>query len=333
MRMDGEQTLGYTIEQGAGLKGLPPGRFALGRVGFSEEAVEPGLWNGAPHVSVPMLSPGDEPFTELWSTSAPVTTGSRGDLFYAHDGEHLFCCVYVPPAPTYRERVRSVYAEVFELLEELDYPHVFRIWNMIGDINQANGRGMEVYKDFCLGRAEAFESRPGTIEGMPAATGIGSRGEGVNLHLVAGRSPGVVHIDNPRQIPAYEYPRRYGPKSPSFSRATRREPDGTLYISGTASIIGHDTVHIGDFERQLEETFRNITALIDGENLGRYGITGHQIKDLDSVKVYVRHDRDLPTAKAMCAEVFQGHTDIRYLNVDICRSELLVEVEGILPRT
>lgn len=331
MQTDTENALGYSLEWGPTSAAASSHGNVLGRIGLLGETVEPCRYADAPYMGLPMLRAGEQPVTEVWSSSGPVTTGSEKGVEFGHDGENVFCCAWIPPSPTYRESVRTAYDTLFRLLADLDYPNIFRVWNMIGDINAPNGDGMEVYQDFCLGRAEAFETRPGTVGGMPAATGIGSRGAGIGVHLLATRDPGVTHLDNPRQVPAYRYPREYGPKPPSFSRATRTRAGNTLYVSGTASILDHRTMHPGDPRAQCEETFRNLTALLSTGNLGRYGFEGHELGELDHVKVYHRREADADTIRSLCAQAFGPTKRIVYANVDICRSDLLVEIEGIVP--
>jgi len=68
----------------------------------------------------------------------------------------------------------------------------------------------------------------------------------------------------------------------AFARATRTR-EGSLFISGTASIVGHKSEHVGDVTAQLEETLRNLAAVknqtqLDAQRLRRDSL----------LKVYVR---------------------------------------------
>ncbi|MFD0340146.1 FkbO/Hyg5 family chorismatase [Streptomyces sp. NPDC127117] len=316
---------------------VPDGRHVLGRVMFGERPTGPALRGGTSEIGVHMASPGFDPFSEIWTTGVPATGGEHRGLVYAHDGEYLFCAGRIPEAGTYRDATRETYEAAFELMDLLDYPHVFRMWNYIGRINADNAEGMEVYRDFCIGRAEAFEGKPDRVHCMPAATGIGSRGGGVALVFLATRTGTIQNIENGRQVPAYAYPRRYGPKPPSFARATRLVPagmseeHGAVYVSGTASITGHLTRHAGDIEAQCALALENIAHLVSDANLARGGLSGgHDLKDLHRLKVYVRHVEHLPVVRAACATAFPA-TRISYLNVNICRADLLVEIEGVVP--
>jgi chorismate lyase/3-hydroxybenzoate synthase len=131
-------------------------------------------------------------------------------------------------------------------------------------------------------------------------------------------------VENPRQVSAYRYPQTYGPSSPIFSRATIA-PQGALLISGTASIIGHASHHIGDPTAQLDETLRNVDALI-GQAARQRNDLAASLRPTTCLKVYVR---DASQLTQIDAHLRARHPDITtvYLGADICRGELLLEVE------
>ncbi|MEV7553926.1 FkbO/Hyg5 family chorismatase [Amycolatopsis sp. NPDC089917] len=302
----------------------------LARVAFAKNGFAPELHKGVPTVGVPMTTDTEPGFHEVFAASGPVVAGREGGLVYAVDGRHLFCAVQVTERDVYRDAARIAYDSAFELATRLGYPNILRMWNLVGGIIDDNADGVEIYRDFCAGRAEAFALWSGRILHIPAATGIGTRGDGVYLYFISGRADAEVHhLENPRQTPAYHYPESYGPKAPSFARATFA--DGTLYISGTASIIGDETVHKGDISGQVDVTLENITTLISTENLGKVRPEGgYSLKDLDLIKVYVSRPEDIPFVRSRCEEVFSPDARVVYLNVDICRPDLLVEIEAIV---
>nr|QGA89383.1 CH-Hyg5 type chorismatase [Streptomyces conglobatus] len=314
-----------------------PGHFVLGEVTYGLAGSNPLTLDGAPVLHAHMAATEAEVRTERWTVDQPVHTGTENGLVYAHTDDYLFCAGYIPAQGTYTDATRTAYAAVFELVERLGYPSIFRMWNLIGRINEPNAEGLEVYRDFCRGRAQAFEQYTAEGRDMPAATGIGARGEGIGFYFLASRSGSRTNIENNRQIPAYHYPEQYGPKPPSFARATRLTPRGAkddaahLYISGTAAILGHQTVHADSIDKQCQVALENIEHLIGDHNLKEHGIVrGHQLSDLSLVKVYVRHRDDMPLVRDACREAFPEPVDIAYFNVDICRSDLLVEIEGII---
>jgi enamine deaminase RidA (YjgF/YER057c/UK114 family) len=100
----------------------------------------------------------------------------------------------------------------------------------------------------------------------------------------------------------------------------------TLFISGTASIVGHQTIHAGDTAAQTRETITNIEALLDEANR----VTGTEAFTLDALacKVYVRHAVDLPLIQAEVRATLGTASRAVYLQAEICRRDLLVEIEA-----
>ncbi|MFD9690446.1 FkbO/Hyg5 family chorismatase [Kitasatospora sp. NPDC059146] len=308
-----------------------PGRHVLATVTYGAATGLTRVEHGHPDLTIPMAVTNGDAFREVWTVAERPRWVLREDSAYAHDGRHLFVAGLLPEQSVYTPPVREMYEKAFALVNHLDYGHVFRMWNFVGDILGANAEGMEVYRDFVQGRAQAFQTYMGdTTAQLPAATGIGTQGRGIAFVLLATRRGVPRHLENSRQTSAYHYPDQYGPKSPSFARATLL--DDTLYVSGTASILGHETVHPGDVRRQTRETLDNIAHLISRENLAAQGIdAGHDLKDLRMIKAYVRHEDDVPAVRAVCEETLGLGTEVKYLNVAVCRDDLLVEIEGLVP--
>ena len=104
----------------------------------------------------------------------------------------------------------------------------------------------------------------------------------------------------------------------------------TTWISGTASIVNSESVHLGDIEKQTEQTISNIEALISSDNFRRHGVlnAGAQLSDLAKVRVYIKRREDYPKCRAICERYFGGLPTI-YAVADVCRSNLLVEIEGV----
>jgi chorismate lyase/3-hydroxybenzoate synthase len=139
-------------------------------------------------------------------------------------------------------------------------------------------------------------------------------------------------VENPRQVSPYRYPETYGPRSPTFSRAALADiGDGNvaLFISGTASIVGHETVHHGDVREQTRETLRNLQAVIDAAN--SRGTARFALAELDCV-IYVRHPADTEAVREVLEGALGADAPMArhavYLEADICRSDLLVEIEA-----
>jgi chorismate lyase/3-hydroxybenzoate synthase len=221
------------------------------------------------------------------------------------------------------------YQEIFEVLNETEHRHLIRIWNYLPDINAQAGDD-ERYRHFNSARQTAFrKSGRATMGTVPAACALGSpAGSPISIYFLAARRPAKM-IENPRQTSAYHYPPKFGKHSPIFSRAcVWGEPGaGNLFISGTASIVGHETIHRGDVVAQTRETMINIGALLEEANrvvgAARYSLEGLQLK------VYVRKPSDLAAIEATLSQLLKSAADIVYLQADVCRGDLLVEIEAV----
>ena len=272
---------------------------------------------------------------EVWRTHHRVESGQRDRVRYRRGGEVLFGCISV--AETEREdgglsalhaATRGAYREIFATLDELAYPHLLRVWNYLPQIN-IDTHGMERYRQFNSARRSALADSGRDLTGnVPAACALGSvHGSPLVIYFLASRAAPTL-IENPRQVSAYEYPAQYGPK-PAFSRASvLREPSGSiLFISGTASIVGHQTVHAGDVAAQTRETLVNIEALLSEANR----VSGAPRFGLETLayKVYVRNSADLPLIQSQLHAALGRKSQVVYLQADICRQDLLVEIEAI----
>ena len=184
---------------------------------------------------------------------------------------------------------------------------------------------MERYRGFNVGRHTAFVANDRSIgeENVPAASALGSNSGSLVIYFMAGKQPGKA-VENPRQVSAYHYPDKFGPKSPIFVRALSVTLGGQhcFFISGTASIVGYETLHLGDTEKQTVETLLNIrTLLLQSPHYDP--VRGRML-----LKVYVRHSNDLAMVQARVQAEFGSDCKAVYLHSNICRSDLLLEIEG-----
>jgi chorismate lyase/3-hydroxybenzoate synthase len=137
-------------------------------------------------------------------------------------------------------------------------------------------------------------------------------------------------IENPRQVSAYRYPEQYGPRGPTFARAAYVVWGGCeqLYISGTASIVGHESRHPGDAPAQLDETLRNLQSL----QRAAEDVAGTRTWEQRLFKVYVRPGTSLHDTERRLRQTFGEDADVMVVEAEICRRELLVEIEGLALR-
>ncbi|MGB6486847.1 MAG: hypothetical protein WBE91_08200 [Steroidobacteraceae bacterium] len=277
---------------------------------------------------------------EVWRAGERAQPSSHGRVRYARGGDFLFGSLAVheaelisPPGSGPRTPLEIAtdlaYRDMYAALAAAGNPPLVRIWNYIPDIN-LDTHGLERYRQFNTARHEASLSSGRAVTGsVPAASALGATtGSPLTIYFLASRHA-PAFIENPRQVSAYRYPLQYGPRSPAFSRATvlGEGSEATLFVSGTASIVGHRTLHAGDPAAQTRETLANIEALLE-EAARRSGIQALRLETL-AYKVYVRDPKDLPVIRAELESAVGRGAALLYLKADICRRELAVEIEAV----
>ena len=210
--------------------------------------------------------------------------------------------------------------------------HLARVWNYVPAINHLGESGLENYRVFCRGRSLAFENQYGsTFKALlPAASAVGSKTSRLTVAFAASRAR-PRHVENPLQVPAYDYPADYGPRPPSFARATLVQTGATpsLFVSGTAAIRGHVTMAPGDTLGQLDYTLENLRTISSACGLKNTLVLPGAEKRM--FKVYLRNPADLPAVAARLEQELLHPGDIvSYLHADICRESLNVEIEASL---
>jgi chorismate lyase/3-hydroxybenzoate synthase len=278
-------------------------------------------------VPLPVLE-SSEPAYEAWFGSAPVVTAVLDTMVISHGGEIAFGYLQINEAAAggLEAATTAAYVRIFAGMKALDYPHLLRVWHVFSDINGTSG-DIERYKVFCRGRHTALAPYIAELEvRLPAASAVGGRVPGLTIHFLACRSPGL-QIENPRQVSAFRYPPEYGPRSPAFSRA-RLLPGanggGMLLISGTASIVGHRTWHVDDVDAQFTETVSNIEAV-----LATASAELDRPLRLEAVRAYLRLPESAAHFRALLTRRLGGDVPAVVLGADICRDDLLLEIEGV----
>lgn len=274
---------------------------------------------------------GDGPREEAWYTAGEVDGGHAADIRFMES--RFYLAAHLQTAVSTGQRIDDIvchaYKRLLTLVRKRGYPHLLRVWNLFPDINAGCGDA-ERYRQFSLGRAVALDALGYRERHFPAGTAIGTdSGTPLTISLLAGKEPSHA-VENPRQTSAYHYPRQFGPRSPSFSRAVLLELNGKhqLLVSGTASIVGHESYHDGSVGQQVNETFRNIEALMTRAAAQAKGkLAGCAGRDA-CFRLYLRRREDLPAAREALAAHLQANEQIVILRGDICRRELVLEVEA-----
>jgi enamine deaminase RidA (YjgF/YER057c/UK114 family) len=266
-----------------------------------------------------------------------------------HDDVAWVHCAQIVPQPHVTDMYDSA-TSAFEQMRSafgranVRFDQVVRTWLYLGGI-VVEERAVQRYRELNRARADFYRDIPFLADHLPqncpgpiypASTGIGADGRGITMAaiaLVTNRKDVVaVPLENPRQTAAYDYDASYSVKSPKFSRAMALScgPCATIFISGTASITHSETRHVGDAVAQTQETWENIAALISEENLARHGLPGlgSSLNSLGLVRVYVKRPEDYARTRAIC-EKYIGNLPTIYAVADVCRPELLVEIEAV----
>jgi len=224
-----------------------------------------------------------------------------------------------------------------EVFNTVNFPinSIVRKWNYLEDILGFDGTKQR-YQEFNDVRSVVY-GNAFVKGGYPAATGIGMNRGGVILEFVAVKSNNLVScaVDNPEQISAHHYSEEVlvGEQctlktTPKFERARYLElfKRKLIFISGTASILGEKTVGVGDAVKQTEVTIENIARLYSKEILDNISTENLQPK-YGHARVYVKNRKDFAAIKNTFKRHF-GNLPVVYIIADICRDDLLVEIEG-----
>ena len=299
-----------------------PGTLAV--FGFGDDAPATHADPRYVHVALPAF--GRAPF-ECWQVDGEVRHGRRDGIAWSEHGTLQFGALEVSDTGDAETATRLAYRRLRAWLAGSDYPHPLRIWNYLDAITSGEGDD-ERYRLFCVGRAQGLgrELAPGEL---PAATAIGHpRATGrLQVYWLAATTPGTP-LENPRQVQAWRYPRRYGPQAPGFARALLPpSPRMPLLISGTAAIVGHASQHGDSLHTQFDEVLANLGSLVAGARRLRPGLPTLP-SGQTRLKAYARDAQNLATIDALLAQRFPDVPRV-VLHGHVCRRELAVEIDGV----
>lgn len=275
-------------------------------------------------VDLPVL--GGAPAESLFAAGEPAGQFGRFQLYRTPDW--LLGAAELPAGPSLEAATLQLYQEMLAAVRGW---HLARVWNYVPAINEAGAGGLENYRAFSRARSLAFETEFGGEfrRHAPAASAVGANGQALAVVFAAGTAA-PRYFENPRQIPAYHYPPAYGPRAPTFARASLVAlPDGAVvFVSGTSAIRGHQTVAPHDTAAQLACTLENLREIFQVCERQLPGCTRAAHRHF---KVYLRHAADHPpVAAALEAQLLRPEDQVTYLRADICRRELNIEIEATL---
>lgn len=225
------------------------------------------------------------------------------------------------------EQSVDVFRLIDELLKQEKFPinSIIRQWNYIEKITCFQSENQN-YQSFNNARGD-FYAKTEWLNGYPAATGIGTNLGGVLVDLDAAiftsSSGFITPIDNKLQIAAHAYSEKVLEKAqtqkatPKFERAKSMTFGNRrlVYISGTAAIRGEESLNRVGLEKQLHITMENIAQL-----------TGNAT--LVMLRVYLKNKEDFLLSEKLMNE-YNLLIPVSYMCADVCRDELLIEIEGV----
>jgi enamine deaminase RidA (YjgF/YER057c/UK114 family) len=245
------------------------------------------------------------------------------------------------------EDIQRISDEAFSLMEKIleaenmDFSNIVRQWNYIEDItsNSGDSQKYQHYQVFNDIRSEYY-NKSKFNNGYPSATGIGAEAFGVIINFIAisnASNVKLIPVANPEQIDAHRYSQKvlvgeeYHKTSPKFERGKLVITDegSKMYISGTAAIVGEDTLFPGDVKKQTMVTVNNIKQLVKNGQILQSKDTQLDRNRYTYIRAYVKYKKDLDIVMEICEKHFTSEC-FQFLVSDICRDDLLVEIEGLI---
>jgi len=251
---------------------------------------------------------------ELYNNEIPI-----GSLYNDEYADYCMLGGLMPKAKNI-PRVLSI-KSIFQFINSqlnninMDFINIVRTWFYLDDL-------LSWYDEFNKVRNEYFTEKDIFNLMIPSSTGIGASNNDNSILLSSvfavkpkNKNVNIYPVLSPLQCPASNY------KS-SFSRAVEIDhPDyRQLIISGTASINPDgQSVHIGNIYNQIELTINVVYGILKSRNMDWENITRGIVyfKNINDVKVFDNYCRENNIPKMPLA----------MLQADICRDELLFEIE------
>lgn len=260
-----------------------------------------------------------QPF-ENWYAEQPTHRGQHGKLSYTYNDTVLFA--YAPLNQKHAtEDLRETYKDLVQLLVSARYA-LLRAWHYLPQLAE-----LADYQVLCDARARAFSQLKSDT--YSAATVIGTDSDSGVIYFIAAREAGI-GIDNPRQTLPHLYPKHYVEPTPMFARAILKQwskGNSHLYISGTAAIVGHASLHKDDADAQLNELVRNLNMLLNEATKSEAGYSKIRLNQVQHIKLYV--DARVADDIIAIADKHLGfNSRVQIFRGQMCRRDLLVEVEA-----
>jgi enamine deaminase RidA (YjgF/YER057c/UK114 family) len=230
--------------------------------------------------------------------------------------QHFYARGITGEGESFRSQSDTMFAKAAKLLRAhgSEFQNVLRSWYYLADIDRD-------YAEFNRSRNQFY--RDEQVTRLPSATGIrgslpGGKRCGMDLYALLNPADAEIEV---LHTPTLNEATEYGS---AFSRGMKlRLPGKTiLFVSGTASVNERgETAHAGDPRRQMERMLRNIQQL-----LAPHGAT---FAHLVQVISYLKSPIDLPMFREALNEWGLVNLPNSIVQADVCRPDLLVEMEAI----
>lgn len=237
------------------------------------------------------------------------------------------------------EKIFQNIEQIFEI-ENMPIHNIVRQWNYIGNITSVSN-DVQHYQAFNDARTR-FYGKTRWSNGYPAATGISMSVDAVIVSLIAISNTSTLKIypvDNTLQLAAHKYTASVligdeTKTTPKFERGKliSDATSSSFFVSGTAAIRGEQSMNELNASLQTIQTIENIQYLISTENLRLNHVSENIKLKMKFLRVYVKYLTDFDAVKKEVDKVW-SELPVIYLLAGICRSELLVEIEGMAVST
>ena len=258
---------------------------------------------------------------EIWESTDNVKEETYKNINIRYDKDYLFGSVIFDSLCQFEEN----YKDILTFTRKFNY-RLIKLWHFIPNLLDINEINKSTYTIFCEEREKLYKAFF-TNNNYPAATVVGTKGKKIIIYFIASSYLDIFYLSNSRQIEPYKYPKEIFQYKPLFSRAIKlgkQKEDSKIFISGTASISGYQSKHASNLSKQFNEIILNYKNLLN--------ITSDFSSKNDIYRIYIKNNINVDTIKEYIQKNFNEN---RYLIIfgDICRSELLIEIDGIKTNT
>lgn len=233
-------------------------------------------------------------------------------------------------AASLQAAVADAYSDLMARVHRTACRHAVRFWNYLPRIHQPMGAGLSRYMVFNAGRLDGLQRAMGHADPLAGrvatASAVGHGRSALTILCLSSDRPGVP-LANPRQIDPVKYSARYGVRPPCFARATaipNSDASACLLVGGTASIRGEASLHARSLDQQLAETLDNLTSLVTA-----VADRPQPLRAFTALRVYAPAGVDLDLLHDALRPSIQPLLPIGFNRAELCRPELLVEIEGV----